>query len=118
MKRIIISLLVFLFLATAGLVGAVYFDTTCKEVSNAVNEAIRQAERGAYGSAAATVRNAERFWERRRKILNFYVNHGLLYEVDNRLTGLAELSSEEAKEEFFSTAEQVTEAISYISRDK
>ena len=118
MKRIIIAFSVFLILATAGLVGAVYFDTTCKEVTSAVNEAIRQAERGAYGSAAVTVQNAERFWEKRRKVLNFYVNHGLLYEVDNRLTGLSELSSEEAKEEFLSTAEQVTEAIRYISSDK
>lgn len=118
MKRIIIAFLVFATLTTVGVVGAVYFDTTCKEVSDAVNEAMRHAERGAYGSAAVTVQNAERFWEKRRKILNFYVNHGLLYEVDNRLTGLAELSSEEAKEEFFSTAEQVTEAIRYISSDK
>lgn len=118
MKRIIIAFAVFFILAAAGIFGAVYFDTTCKEVTDAVNEAIRLAEKGAYGSAAVTVRNAERFWEKRRRILTFYVNHGLLYEVDNRLTGLAELSSEEAKEEFLSTAEQVTEAIKYISCDK
>ena len=118
MKRIVVVFSTFLIIFATGIVASVYFDSTCKEVSSSVNEAIRQAERGDFDAAAETVRNSERFWEKRRRLLSFWVNHGLLYEVDNRLTGLAELSSEEAREEFLSTAEQVTEAIKYISGDK
>lgn len=118
MKRIAISFIAFLVIISIGIIGAVYFDITCKEVRSGLEQSIYLAEKGAYASAAVTAQNTERFWEKRRRILNLYVNHGLLYEVDSRLTGLAQLSSEEAKEEFLSTAEQAVQSIEYIKKDK
>ncbi len=118
MKRIVFSFIAFLTVAAIGVAGAFYFDKTCREVSDAIEHSVYLAEKGSYGSAAVTVQNAERFWEERRGLLSLYVNHGLLYEVDNRLTGLAQLSSEEAKEEFLATAEQTVQALEYVMRDK
>ena len=118
MKRIAISFIAFLVILSIGIIGAVYFDITCKEVRSGIEQSIYLAEKGAYASAAVAAQNAESFWEKRRHILQLYINHGLLYEVDSRLTGLAQLSSEEAKEEFLSTAEQAVQAIEYIKKDK
>lgn len=118
MKRIAISFIAFLVILSIGIIGAVYFDITCKEVRSGIEQSIYLAENGAYASAAVAAQNAERFWEKRRHVLKLYINHELLYEVDSRLTGLAQLSSEEAKEEFLSTAEQAVQAIEYIKKDK
>ena len=118
MKRIAISFIAFLVILSIGIIGAVYFDITCKEVRSGIEQSIYLAEKGAYASAAVAAQNSERCWEKRRHILKLYINHGLLYEVDSRLTGLAQLSSEEAKEEFLSTAEQAVQAIEYIKKDK
>ena len=118
MKRIMFSIITFLVIASIGVAGAIYFENTCNEVQSAINRSIDLAEKGAFGSASVTAQNAERFWERRRRLLQLYINHGLLYEVDSRLTGLAQLSSQEAKEEFLSTAEQAVQAVQYIKKDK
>lgn len=118
MKRIVISVFAFLLILSVGVVGYVYFEKSCTEVTQAVNEAIRLAEDGSYDRAAEVAQNAEHFWEERKKILSYYVNHGYLYEVDARITGLSQLSAEESKEEFLSCAEQVVQALEYVMSDK
>ncbi len=118
MKRIAITVLAFLIMLSIGVANALYFDKTCRETASAVNEAIRQAKSGNFSAAAKTAQNAENFWSRKRRLFNYTVNHGLLYEVDSRITGLSALSSEEAKEEFLATAEQTAEALNYVINDK
>lgn len=117
MKRIVTAVLAFLIIICIGLVSSVYFSETCKELSSGVNESIRLARLGDFSAAAAAAENAEKFWEKRRQLLRFTVNHGLLYEVDARITGLSQLSTEEAKEEFLSCAEQTIQAIEYIRKN-
>lgn len=111
------AVIAFIIIICIGFVSAVCFEETCSEVSDAVNESIRLAKLGEYSSAATAAENAERFWEKRRQLLRFTVNHGLLYEVDARITGLSQLSTEEAKEEFLSCAEQTIQAIEYIRKN-
>lgn len=118
MKRIIAAVLGFVLMLSLGIVSTLYFDDTCKKVSATVNEAIRQAKIGDYEAAAETAQKAENFWESRRSLLSFVVNHGFLYEVDSRLTGLSSLSSSEAAEEFLASAEQAAQALFYVMNDK
>lgn len=118
MKRIIAAVLGFVLMLSLGIVSTLYFDDTCKKVTAAVNESIRLAKNEDFESAAETAQKAENFWESRRKLLSFVVNHGFLYEVDSRLTGLSSLSTTDAKEEFLASAEQAAQALNYVMNDK
>lgn len=118
MKRVVTSIFAFIIMLSLGTVSTVYFDKTCTEVQSAINEAIRLAERGNYENAATVAQNAENLWDSKKKLLSYVVNHGYIYEVDERLTGLSQLSSEEAKEEFLSCAEQAVQALDYVKSDK
>lgn len=118
MKRIAAAVFAFVIMLSLGIVSSLYFNKTCLEVTSAVNESIRLAQLGDFESAASAAQNAENFWESRRQLLSFVVNHGFLYEVDTRLTGLSSLSTEDAKEEFLASAEQAAQALSYVMNDK
>ncbi len=118
MKRVVTSVFAFIFILSLGTVRAVYFDKTCTEIQQAINESIRLAEGGNYPAAATVAQNAEDLWDSKKYLLSYVVNRGYIYEVDARLTGLSQLSSEEAKEEFLSCAEQVIQALDYVSHDK
>lgn len=118
MKRIIAAVLGFVLMLSLGIVSTLYFDDTCKKVSATVNEAIHQAKNEDFEAAAETTQKAENFWESRRKLLSFVMNHGFLYEVDSRLTGLSSLSTDDAKEEFLASAEQAAQALFYVMNDK
>ncbi|MBO7217929.1 MAG: DUF4363 family protein [Clostridia bacterium] len=118
MKRLIAAVLGFVFVLSLGIVSALYFDKTCKETSDIVNEAISEARQGDFDAAAKAAQRAENFWEGRRKLLSFVQNHGFLYEVDTRLTGLSSLSTADAKEEFLASAEQAIQALNYVMNDK
>lgn len=118
MKRIAAAVIAFVAVLSVGIVSNLYFDTTCKAVEQELGEAIRQARSGDYTAAATSASKAEEFWVSRRKLLSFTVNHGFLYEIDTRITGLAALSTHDAKEEFLASAEQATEALAYVRREK
>ncbi len=118
MKRIVAAVFAFVAVLCIGIVNSVYFDKVCGETLSIVNESIRLAEEGSFSAARETAQTAENFWEGRRGLLVYTVNHGFLYEVDARLTGLSALSTEDAKEEFLASAEQAAEALTYVMSDK
>lgn len=118
MKRIAAAVIGFVTVLSLGVASNLYFEATCKAVEQEVNKAIREARSGDYTAAATSATAAEELWADRRKTLSFTVNHGFLYEIDTRITGLAALSTEDAKEEFLATAEQATEALAYVRREK
>ncbi len=118
MKRIAAAVLGFALVLSLGIISNIYFDNTCRTVLHDVNRSISLAKSGNFEEAAKSAQNAENFWESRRAVLSFTVNHGFLYEVDTRLTGLSSLSSEDAKEEFLSSAEQAAQSLSYVMNDK
>ena len=118
MKRVVTAVFAFIIMLSLGTVSTVYFEKTCTEVQQVVNEAIRLAENGNYSEAKTVAQNAENFWDSKRTLLSFVINHSYLYEIDTRLTGLSQLSSEEAKEEFLSCAEQAVQALEFVMSDR
>lgn len=118
MKRIVASVTGFLLILATGIAGCVWFDKTCTEIESSINESIRLTEQGQYAEAATVVQNTENFWEECHPLLSLYINHSHLYEISIRLTGLAQLSAEESKEEFLSGAEQAIQALEYVMSDK
>ena len=118
MKRIMIAVVAFIIVLAIGVIGTAFFDITCNEMTSAIERSVSLCRSKDYNAAANTVDSAKRFWEDRRRLLTFYVNHSLLYEVDSRLTGLSSLAADESKEEFLYSAEQVLEAIRYLKSDK
>ncbi len=118
MKRLVAAVLGFVVVLSLGIISDICFTKTCRTVLNDVNESISLVKAGDFTSAAKKAQDAEDYWENHRKILCFTVNHGFLYEVNSRLTGLSSLSTADAAEEFLATAEQAAQSLTYVMDEK
>ncbi len=118
MKRIFVAAVAFAVLLCVGIIGGTYFDRTCHELSDALDESIRLTNEENYSAAKTLLSNAEELWNKGQPILCLYQNHSYLYEVSSKLEGLYYLCSEEAKEEFLAGAIQAKAALDYVRSDK
>lgn len=118
MKRILAATTAFVILICAGVVGGLYFDRTCHELSDALDESIRLTNEENYSAARTLLSNAEELWNKGQPILCLYQNHSYLYEVSSKMEGLYYLCNEEAKEEFLAGAIQAKAALDYVRSDK
>lgn len=115
MKRIWISLVIFVLLIGAGITGNRYTSSVCTQIIQTVSEAKSAEQRGETDAAVELSRKAVQDWKAKHRGLCTFMPHAKLEAIGQTLAGLPMLGQYGAREEFLADCDRSIEQLSYLN---
>lgn len=114
MKRVWISLAIFVALVSVCILGVRYTYRISNEMIQVITEAKTAEQRGETAKAVQLSRTADEDWRSAHSILCIYMPHGKLESIGQTLAGLPMLCQYGAREQFLADCDRSIEQISYL----
>lgn len=102
MKRLILTMAIFLTLILLCAAGLYTVSSFTKEMDDLLEQAIQAAEAGRFEEAEALAQSAENRWIQIEPKISFFVSHDTVSAVGESVAGLPPLAREETAENFLS----------------
>ncbi|XOQ44640.1 MAG: DUF4363 domain-containing protein [Clostridium sp.] len=118
MKRIWISLGIFIVLTGVCILGIWYTNQVTAQMIQTVSQAKAAEQRGDTETAVRLSRKAEEDWHSIHSVLCTYMPHSKLEAIDDTLAGLPMLCQYGGTEQFLADCDRSIEQISYLNESE
>ena len=115
MKRLWISLAIFVVLTGMCIIGLQYTEGVSADMIRTVEEAKSAEQRGEVDAAVELSRKAGSDWRNMHRVLCTFMPHARLEAINQTLAGLPMLGQYGAKEQFLADCDRSIEQISYLN---
>ena len=117
MKRLIVSLLLLgtvLFICYSGMN---FVNDTYDKVIDELILGEEYVKKEDYNTARQHIKKAEKLYASREQFLAAFVNHGILDEIGQAISGVAPLAEKDSLPEFFSSFDEAKTALKHLRND-
>lgn len=118
MKRLWISLLIFVGLVILCIFGTQYTGKVSVDLMKTVSQAKSAEQQGNTAAAVELSRKAGQDWRDVHRLMCTYMPHSKLEAIDQTLAGLPMLSQYGAKEQFLADCDRCLEQFSYLNESE
>ena len=117
MKRLIAALLLFGGVLVICGVGIGFVTSNYEKITLELTEGERCMEAGDFENAKAHCERAEEIYMKSEQYMSAFVNHGILDEIGQALSGVAPLADKDSIPEFFSLCSEAKTALAHLRND-
>ena len=107
MKRLIFGLIILCLIISISLLGIAYTGRLIEDLNSSVLLAAKKLEAGEFNSAKTICESAKLSFEGKEKLLSLFLNHALIEEIEETLSLLPNLATNESKDSFLSFSEKL-----------
>lgn len=117
MKRLVLSLVLLGAVLLVCYYGVSFVTSTYKEITNQLDLGTEYAKNENFKAAREHIKKAEKLYTSREQFMAAFVNHGILDEIGQTISGVAPLANKDSLPEFFSLMSEAKTALAHLRND-
>ncbi len=117
MKRLILSLALLGSVLFLCYFGVSFVNSTYEEITNQLDLGAEYAKNENFDAAKEHIKKAEKLYTSREQFMAAFVNHSILDEIGQTISGVAPLADKDSVPEFFSLMSEAKTALTHLRND-
>lgn len=118
MKRLIAAAALLVIITIICITGNITVSRVCRDVSELAKEGEQACTEQDWGKALTQSQRLSAYWESRKRLMSFFVNHGDIEEISLRTKALTALAQEQDPSAFREKTQEILHLLETVSGEQ